>query len=145
MALDPLFWEIVKTPENVTEALSFRLFGAWTCQGPAWSEAQISEDGEAEDIAVRVLDWANIQASDPPIPFDVRALAKFIEDQAEQQGHRGAWLAELVTLFALAGRLDEARAACVAAIGRGESGRYTVGTKSWPELALEWISAQQKS
>jgi len=43
MALDPLFWEIVKTPENVTEALSFRLFGAWTCQGPAWSEARFQK------------------------------------------------------------------------------------------------------
>ena len=145
MALDPVFWEIVKTPENLTEALSFRLFGAWTCHGPAWSEAQISEDGEAEDIAVRVLDWANIQASDPPMPFDVYALAKFIDDQPEQRGQKGGWLAERITLLTLAGRLEEARAKCVAAISRGERGGYTVGEKSLPELALEWINAQQKS
>lgn len=140
MALDPVFWQIVKTPENATQPLSFRLFGAWTCQGPVWSETQIPEEGEAESIALQILDWANDQATNPPMPFEAHVLAKFIEDQPEGRGLKGGWLAELVTLLALAGRLDEARAMCITAINNSESGGYSVGEKSFPELALDWIA-----
>lgn len=142
MTLDPLFWQIVKTPENATQPLSFRLFGAWTCSGPTWSETQISEDGGPESIAVRILDWANDQATHPPIPFEPNSLAKFIEGQPEQRGLMGGWLAELITLLALAGRLEEARAMCKEAISKGERGGYSIGPTSFPELALEWIANQ---
>jgi hypothetical protein len=140
MALDPLFWEIVKTPDNNKQPLSFRLLGAWTCQGPYWSETQITEGVDPDDIAARILEWSNAQADSPPFSYDVNALAKFIEGQLEGRGMKGAWLAELVSLLALAGRLDEARDFCVAAIERGEHGGYSIGPQSFPELALEWVA-----
>jgi len=142
MALDPLFWDIVRTPENSSQPLSFRAFGAWTCQGPALTEAQIPEDGGAEHIADRILDWANERLASPPLPFEVGALATFIETQPGPSGLTGRSFAALVALLALAGRLDEARALCVAAINRGERGGYILGAQSFPELALDWIAKQ---
>lgn len=139
MALDPVFWQIVQTPENINQPLSFRLFGAWTCRGPAWSETSISEDDGADDIAFRILDWASAQIKDPPLPFETNALIKFITDRPERRGFEGGWLAEVITLLMLAGRSDEARSLCMTAINSGESGGYTVGSKSFPQLALDWI------
>lgn len=140
MALDPLFWEIVKTPDNNKQPLSFRLLGAWTCQGPYWLEAQIAEGDYPEDIAARILDWASMQADSPPFSYDVSVLAEFIREQPEGRGMRGAWLAKLITLLALAGRLGEARHICAAAIELGEHGGYSIGSQSFPELAMEWIA-----
>jgi hypothetical protein len=34
MTIDPIFWDIVKTPENRKAPLSLRLNGAWVCHPP---------------------------------------------------------------------------------------------------------------
>ena len=139
MGLDPVFWDIVGTPENREQPLSFRLFGAWTCRVPAMIEAEIPEgDAQSEGIARAVLAWADSQftATEPS-----RSLDAFVE-LLRDHPRRGFYLASYISALILMHRHNEALAECATAIESGEAGGFNVGRLTFPDMAKAWLNSE---
>jgi hypothetical protein len=139
MAIDPVFWDIVDTPDNNDTPLSFRLFGAWTVSTPAITSTDLRESSDAAALAVEILAVAEreLDAASPEL-----SLERFLQRAgAVRPGRSGsAWISALVCGLALQGRRDEIRELCFAAQARDEGGGYSVGSKSFVDLTLEWLT-----
>jgi hypothetical protein len=141
MGLDPVFWDIVDTPENREQPLSFRLFGAWTCGVPASVEAQIPEgDSQAAGIVNAVLAWADTQLIQTEPLRTLDGLIGRLRDQPR----RGSYLASYITALILAHRRDEALAEIASAIERGEAAGFSVGTQKFPDMAKAWLFSEER-
>lgn len=57
MTLDPLLWKIIGAQGNEAKPLSFRKWGAFTCEAPTFAE-KIVECGAAEQMAVDFVQFA---------------------------------------------------------------------------------------
>lgn len=149
MSLDPLFWKIVGLDENINQPLSFRAFGAFTCRTPTLREADIPEEGGQAEAARRLLHWADEQLDALRDTQSVDGFIEFIRthpDQVERQSH----LPALVTGLLLLGRDKEALDICTGARTRGGFGggflfMGSSGTKSFLDLAVEWITNTGRS
>jgi hypothetical protein len=151
MSLDPLFWKIVGLDENINQPLSFRAFGAFACRTPPLREADMPEsDGEPEQIARALLEWANDQLNELRGGQSVDGFVDFIRfhpNQIERRSH----LPALVTALLLQGRDEEALAICYEArnmspFGGGFLFMQQAGeTKSFLDLAIEWITNAHQS
>jgi hypothetical protein len=138
MSLDPIFWDIVRTPENRDQPLSFRLFGAWTCSVPALVEAELPEcEGNPEKIARNILRWADAQLSEtePSRSFD-----NFLASLRDHP-RRGSYLASYITALILGHRWGEALEESTAAKERGETAGFMAGALTFPEMAQAWLES----
>lgn len=57
MTLDPLLWKIIGAKDNETEPLSFRKWGAFTCEAPTLAEL-IVDCGDPEQMASDFVQFA---------------------------------------------------------------------------------------
>lgn len=63
MSLDPILWDILKMPENTSEPLSLRHWGAFQCHAPVVAKQHLPLDAiTPEDAADQLLTWLNEQA-----------------------------------------------------------------------------------
>lgn len=133
MSLDPLFWDIVKLPDNKQLPLSFRASGAWTCRTPAMAETTLIEtEHQADSLAPKVFEWADEQLARR---WPDWTLTEFID--RVRQARNGWYFASEVTALILAGRTDEAASICWSAKGRHEGGGFLVlSSGSFVDLAL---------
>ena len=141
MGLDPVFWDIVGTPNNREQPLSFRLFGAWTCSVPALVEAEIPEENrQAELIAHAVRDWADAQFEGTEPSRSIDAFVELLRNHPR----RGHFLASYITALILTHRRDEALAESTAAIERCEAAGFRVSNLTFPDLAKAWLTSRER-
>ena len=62
MTLDPLLWKIMGVQGNEAKPLSFRKWGAFTCEAPTLSE-KIVECGDHEQIASDFVEFATAEGT----------------------------------------------------------------------------------
>jgi hypothetical protein len=139
MGIDPIFWDIVATPDNIHQPLSFRLFGAWTVSTPSLSEVEVEEVGlDAPALADTILQVAQREFE---LSREGRSLEGLLARVREHPAHVrvGGYLPAMVCGLVLLGRREEAREACIAARERRESGGFSVGSRTFVDLALEWL------
>lgn len=143
MGSDPVFWELLQMPENNHTPLSFRALGAWTCKPVEFARSIIDECDMSPTAAARgLVEWADRElAKAQPDLTTNRFLARLLA--APEQLEKGRLTSTLVTTLLLAGRDDEAEAACVAAIDRGWNGGFFPGAATLPQVALERIRARR--
>lgn len=138
MALDPIFWDIVVAPDNRSQPLSFRAFGAWTCPAPYASEEDLNEgDGSAETIAAAALACANRQVETSMPAIDVAGYLDFVGTKGDR------YFNTRVSTLCLMGHYIEARAECEAAIARDEAGGFILSTDEkmigFPTMLINWL------
>jgi hypothetical protein len=136
MELDPMFWAIVNLEENLSQPLSFRLTGAWTCQPPSLSIADVKEGGDPDEIAARFVglaDGLSGKVTDYTIA-DFVDLCMFGVPRPEN------FLACAVSALVLLGHRKEATRVCRQAVKDGHTGGYSAG-KTFPNLAIDWLSS----
>jgi hypothetical protein len=140
MSIDPVFWEIVDTPDNNKLPLSFRLFGAWTVSTPALSEVEVEE----RSLDVASLSDTIIHAAQRAFERSRvgRSLEGFVTKLREHHGGISThpYLPAIVCTLALLDRREEARSACISARERRKSGGFQVGSRTFVDLALEWLT-----
>jgi hypothetical protein len=139
MTMDPIFWEIFKSPDNNKLPLSFRLFGAFSVTTPAIVSVDLDagslDAGGLADAVLRVAQSA-LERSRHDRRVDT-LLAKVEEHHSRLPSH--PYLPAHVCALILLGRRDDARAVCVAARAAHESGGYIVGAQTFPDLAIDWL------
>jgi hypothetical protein len=140
MALDPVFWEIVDTANNVNEPLSLRMRGAWTCGTPAWSETVVDENElDAAGIASAFVSLASSELARSREQRGLKGFAQRIEERSRGREQQ-PYLATLVCTSILLGDLAAAKETCVRAQEAGLSGGFQVGSNSFVGLALHWLA-----
>lgn len=141
MGLDPLFWEIVDTRCNAEQPLSFRLFGAWTARVPEWISGDIDESGRSPvQIAGAVLEWADVALRQSVSVSKPGAFLTFVQERSNASPE-WRFLAAEISMLLLMGDLRSALDKCREARARNITGGYSVGTKSFVDLAIERIEA----
>jgi hypothetical protein len=124
MALDPLFWKIVETEENINTPLSFRHNGAWTCSTPVFSQIEFDDSLEPELLAASILEWSHQQLQ-ATADHSVDDFVSFI--QAAPRGYPEAFFASEVIGLILQGKLNAAKARCGEAKARKSDGGFVWG------------------
>jgi hypothetical protein len=136
-ALDLLFWEILGLGDNARQPLSFRYFGAFTCQVPHAAEAVINDGpGEPVEIAKSLLSWSNERI--PAIKSLEGQFTEHLLAHPSEDG-RGKYRASLITSLILDGRCDEARHVAETAIQERDDAGYIVSFRGFPGHALKWL------
>ncbi len=138
MAADPLFWDIVLTPNNRDQPLSFRVFGAWTCPNLTCSSTPLTDAADAESISEAAFAWIVAQQLAESASLTLDTYIDRLAAESERHPFRRATAALVVGLI-LAERYLEARELCAHAIERRDTLGYSVGSHSFPELALAWL------
>jgi len=85
-----------------------------------------------------VIERSNERLVDAVPSLTYEAFSQFMRG-FRRQAPPIAYFATFVCSLILIGRTDEARKVCAEAIGRGEHGGFSVGSKSFPEMAKEWL------
>jgi hypothetical protein len=143
MGIDPIFWDIVNTPENHGSSLSFRALGAWTCRTPPFSEMVIDEvDMNAPAAAQHVLNWANSEATRLEGKITLDSFLSFIDSQPAE-AEKGAYLAARVTTLVMLGRAEQARRLCEEARAQSQPGGFFAQGGTFPEMALGWLASRE--
>jgi hypothetical protein len=142
MALDPLFWKIVKLPENTKLPLSFRYWGAWNCSTPVWEEIEFSDAAEGgEQIAARILNWCEAQRQQTMPNFSNESFKDFVENYPSQkQGQH--FLATHIVALLLMNRDEQALSELREARAAKRDGGYMLNGESFVEMAIAWINGQ---
>lgn len=140
MQIDPLFWRIVGLEGNAAQPLSFRVFGAWTCQPPRFFTTQLVETDGPEKATAAAADL--IATADKQLPALDRYTAEDFLALCQRVPRPENFLAARVTTLILLGRKDQARALCDDATRQGHVGGFMSGGKPFPRMASEWLAAQ---
>jgi hypothetical protein len=145
MSLDPIFWKIVKAESNTSMPLSFRYFGAWTCSTPALCEHQVDEgSGHPATIADLAVSWAEAEL----VQFKSWSPGHFLS-VLRQHPRAQSYIATIVTTMLMMGDYAAADSLCREAIQRNDGGGFLIAghdgqkSRSFPELALEWLEANR--
>lgn len=140
MNIDPLFWEIVETPANCHQPLSFRLFGAWTVSTPPLREVEIEEGAlEVVELADAMVQAAQCEFERSCDCLDLEAFHSSVAaSHARSPSH--AYLATVVGALVLLERREEARGTCISAKEQGVVGGFRIGSRTFPDLALEGMA-----
>jgi hypothetical protein len=138
MALDPLFWRIVGLPENGRLPHSFRANGAWVLR-PPFVEAYIAlDEHDPERLAGEFVKWSTGRLS------KVAALsAEGLLSEIEGLGSRRKHFAALEICLRLQRNDWEGAHALCNDRGRHESGGFGVGSKTFFDMARDWIAAER--
>jgi len=135
MSVDPIFWDLVGLPENRDQSLSFRLFGAWTCQPPPFAEIGIPESDDVCLVADQILRTADEQLDS----VSSRSVEDFLKTCRESAPDEYSYLACQVCALIALRREPEALELCEAAKGAGSQGGFLAPVGSFPEMAERWI------
>ena len=135
MSVDPIFWDLVGLPENRDQTLSFRLFGAWTCQPPTFAEIDIPESDDVNIVAEQILRIADKQLA----AESTWSVEGFLQACREQGADKYSYLACQVCALVALHRESEALALCEAAKADGSMGGFMAPQGSFPEMAADWI------
>lgn len=142
MALDFLLWDIMGMTENASEPLSFRTWGAFTCDGLPIYEKLVEQADDALDMATNLVSIAENNSSLFQEVLQAESYSNLLAKHPNQVEH-GAYAVTLVTSLINDG--DYEAAACLA--GEYEAGkRHSVHQLSsfgvsFHRLALNWINA----
>jgi hypothetical protein len=138
MAVDRLFWRIVKLPENDRLPLSFRANGAWVLRPPSFQATIALDERDPERLAHEFVAWSTDRL--PQVaPFSVNGLLSEIEDLGPRRKHH---VALEICLRLQLGDWDGALSLC-GDRGPHESGGFGVGDKTFFDLARDWIAAER--
>ncbi|HEU4852924.1 MAG TPA: hypothetical protein VFT37_12300 [Telluria sp.] len=146
MSLDPLLWDILVIPENHEQSLSFRTWGAFTCQPLPIKERQVeAEHATAADVAAAII--AFCQEADG-LAEEALQRAPFSSLLASHPNHlaRGAYAISLVLSLIAEGKPCKAReeASAYASGIKSSVLSMTSVDKSFHELAIEWLNARER-
>ena len=135
MSIDPIFWDLVRLPDNRGQGLSFRLLGAWTCHAPPFAEIDITDSDDVSAVAEQILRTADAQLAD----VSKWSVESFLETCRTQGADQYSYLAcQVSTLIALH-RHSEALALCEAAKTDGSVGGFMAPDGNFPEMAADWL------
>ena len=137
MEIDPVFWKIVGLRENLSQPLSFRLIGRWTCRPPYFRKADVAESDDLDNVAASFVSLA-----DELLP----AVDDFTIEDFLQLCHAGVsrpenFLACTVTALIIMGNKENARELCKQAKEGRAVGGFMSGRKSFPQMAIEWLDS----
>jgi hypothetical protein len=139
MGIDPVFWDIVQMPENIKQPLSFRLLGAWTVNTPERGQREIEDTGlDAGTLADSILSTASLELARTREHRSIESFVDFAKERrpgAPSHPH----LTAVVCAHIMRGDPDAAMSELRAAHADGSIGGYLVGSKSFVDLAIEWI------
>jgi len=96
-----------------------------------------------ERIANDILQWASDRMAAINAEWNDAAFLNFLQNHPNTL-KSGKYMATLVATLILIGQEDTAKALCHQARTCGQSGGYLVGSKSFMELAIEWIATQHR-
>lgn len=140
MNIDPLFLEMVETQDNNAQPLSFRLVGAWTVSTPSLSEVEVEERAlDAARLADAMMKVAHREFERSQMKLNLYDFYSAVQEAHARSPTRG-YFAALVCTLVLLGRREEARGICSSAKERKDSGGFQVGSRTFPDLALEWLT-----
>ncbi len=145
MALDLLLWDILGMPENASEPLSFRTWGAFTCTGlPIYEVLLEQADSSAIDVAASL---GKIARDNEALFEEVLKPANYSTLLANHpnQLERGAYAVPLVTSLINDG--DYEAAARLAGVYESGELKSCINLSSYGvsfhRLALDWLSAEK--
>jgi len=149
LSFDDLFWEIVQLEENAKQPLSFRAAGAWTAPMTTISTTNQTVDGwDADSLSLQIDEILilsdstveKLSAEIQTIDDNIRAIERFDAEQRMKypDGAFDIWCERLLTAFlkedfSLARQIIEDRRK------QRDSGRFMVGSKSFYDLAEEYL------
>jgi hypothetical protein len=143
MGVDPVFWAMVDAEENLRQPLSFRMLGAWTVTTPALHERELVEPSETpREIAEAILEAA---ASELQRARIYRSGEDFLRRVQERHDALPTcpYLPALTCSMVLLDRREDARQLCLAARERHHGGGFLANSKTFVDLALEWLDRTQ--
>lgn len=142
MALDFLLWDIMGMTENVSEPLSFRTWGAFTCDGLPIYEKLLEQADDARDMATKLVTIAENNSFLFQEFLRAENYSSLLAKHPNQV-ERGAYAVTLVTSLINDG--DYEAAACLAseyeAGKRHSAHQLSSFGVSFHRLALNWIDA----
>lgn len=139
LALDPIFWEIIGSPELLRKRLAFRVNGAFTVPPLAIDELDFS-DGESPAAVVAALDAVYTR-----IEPGYRALADFEPLIAANSPPRsGQHLATIVTWWIARGRPDRAAQLVRKAMESDVRGGFGFAGAVLEDLVLDHVGLQHE-
>ena len=139
MSIEPVFWEIADTQANEKMPLSFRLVGAWTVSTPATRVVAIDEGSlDAGSLAEEILEVAHRELEQSRLSRSVEGFLADVQQHHSRLSSR-PYLPAIVCSLIVLGRLDDARAICIAARAKHEIGGFLVGARSFVDLAIAWL------
>ena len=139
MSVDPVFWDLVGLPENLSKPLSFRFNGAWTCRPPPLVEMEVPEDPDPNVVAARILSIADSQRISVLAQLSMDAFIMLCRDRGQEND---TYLPSLVSALIATGREGEAMAACKRAQAIGQIGGFLAPQGTFVEMALNWLSTR---
>ena len=136
MSIDPVFWDIVATKDNNKQPLSFRLFGAWTVTTPPISQVEVAENSlDAASLSDTIVQVAQREFERSKL---CRSLEGFLSN-LQKHGTDNPYLPAVVCALVLLDRREDARKVCTIARERNKTGGFLVGSRTFVDLALEWL------
>lgn len=142
MALDFLLWDIMGITENASEPLSFRTWGAFTCDGLPIYEKLLEQADDARDMATKLVTIAENNSFLFQEFLRAENYSSLLAKHPNQV-ERGAYAVTLVTSLINDG--DYEAAACLAseyeAGKRHSAHQLSSFGVSFHRLALNWIDA----
>lgn len=142
MSIDSIFWDLVGLPENRDAPLSFRLLGAWTCRPPEFTETDIAEGENVNDVAARILRVADEQLDTVVSYWSVDEFLKLCRERGAADD---SYLACIVSTLIAMHREPEALDLCEAAKAEQSSAGFMAPEGTFPEMAARWLRQSMTS
>jgi hypothetical protein len=143
MTLDPLFWDIVLTPENKSQPLSFRAFGAWVSPSITLGSVSLDDrDIQPQVLAHDILNFVNKkteQLSYLSMDYYLTQIESMIKSDRDTN-----YLASKITALIFQNKVSEASDLCKKLISKNYICGFSIGNMTFPELAIEHIEKLQK-
>lgn len=136
MAIDPIFWDIVGTPESRKQPLSFRANGAWTCRAPYYAEICLDEDDDPLVVGKRLLVAADKALEEVVHSYSVE---RFLAVCREQNSVDGSYLSSIIPTLITLNRIEDALVVCEQAMSRGGLGGFLAPEGSFSEMATAYL------
>ena len=151
LAFDDLFWKIVGMEENLKQPLSFRAFGAWTAPDESVSDVTLpvtdwnptNLKSRVDELLVRSeADAANVTKQISNVDDNLRVVEELFARLKDTYPNAvtNVWVERLLTSI-LKHNYDRAEAIILDRRNAHDYGGFPVGSKSFYDLALEYIRA----
>lgn len=138
MPLDPLFWDIVLTPENKSLSLSFRAFGAWVSTPTLLEITKLNDQGIQPNLfAASILNWLSEKMEEKGDLSMDDYLTKV--EEIINTGGDTSYIASKISVLILQNKFSEVDDLCNALINKNYQCGFTIGNTTFPKLAIKYM------
>jgi len=144
MSLDSLYWKIVELPDNASEPLSFRTWGAFTCSGLPVAEIAIDDEQlSAEDVARQAFELTVLESEKAIDRLKSKQFSEAIAEHPNQR-ERGAYAISYVVALIDEDLIELAResASAYASGSQNSVMKHTHRGVDFHSLAVRWIDTR---